>query len=95
MNNVVMHATELQNLARLLSNNSFVSHWLHWNYPQRKPWLMAIECKDRSTLKSVEVRDLVDRGFYYNAEDGRHYIERDTSDMDLESLSIYYGASNE
>lgn len=41
-----MTADRLQSLALLLSRAGWVRHWLHWNYPTREPWFMAIDPRD-------------------------------------------------
>lgn len=39
-------ADRLQYVAMRLGNGCFCRHWLHWNYPSRDPWLMAVSCLD-------------------------------------------------
>lgn len=39
-----MTADRLQSIASRLGNSFWCRHWLHWNYPQQVPWLMAVSC---------------------------------------------------
>lgn len=59
-----MTANELQNLVRSLSNSCWVRYWLHYSYPSRSPWLMAIECRNESGA-SPELPELIELGFTY------------------------------
>jgi predicted Zn-ribbon and HTH transcriptional regulator len=43
-----MTADQLQSIAMLLSRSGWVRHWLHFNYPQESPWLMAIDVRDHN-----------------------------------------------
>jgi hypothetical protein len=38
-----MHANELQNIARRMSNQCWCRHWLYFNHPQN-PVKMAVQC---------------------------------------------------
>ncbi len=68
-------ASELQRIALRLSNQCFVRHWLHWNYPCVDPWVMAIECRD-AKHNPIRVKDLDQAGFEWDEEDKRHYVDR-------------------
>lgn len=53
-----MTADCLQNYAIRLGNSAWCRHWMHWNYPEQDPWLMAIsllDIKGRPTTAGLEV----------------------------------------
>lgn len=56
-----MTIVDLQALARVGSNNSWLRWWAHWNWPQN-PAQMAISMMDE-TGKTGECRDLEAKGF--------------------------------
>jgi hypothetical protein len=64
-----MTATELQSLARILSNQTWCRHWLNWQ-DRQKDVVMAIQCRD-CTGKPERVVDLERLGFelWANADD--------------------------
>jgi hypothetical protein len=39
-------ADQLQSIAMQLSRSGWARHWVHFNYPQQSPWLMAIDVRD-------------------------------------------------
>jgi hypothetical protein len=39
-------ASVLQGIALGLGNIGWCRYWLHWNYPQQQPWLMALDVRD-------------------------------------------------
>lgn len=90
-----MTATELQNIVLRLANSGYVRYWLHWNYPHREPWVMAVSTlempADRSGLRPVKCDDLIRKGFEWDAEDRMHYVYRTwdpaTSERDLSLLN--------
>jgi len=86
---VVMCADTLQRHVARLSNSGFVRHWLHWNYPQETPWIMAIECRDNNGLV-VKVRDLIAEGYVWCPKEKRHYVNRETEELKLKRL-LYAG----
>lgn len=55
-----MTAPQLQTLAMLLSRSLWVRHWLHWNYPCRDPWLMAISVHDADGCHPFERSGIAD-----------------------------------
>jgi hypothetical protein len=60
----------LRYYATRLGNSFWCRHWLHWNYPEREPWLMAISCRDGS---GVPIRaGLEAHGFAHLNHDGLH-----------------------
>lgn len=64
-----MSATELQNIARRLSNSCWCRHWLDWQERRPNP-MMGIQCLDATPYRCgefrwnpIRVRDLVVHGF--------------------------------
>lgn len=85
-----MIATELFRRVRILSNSCYVRHWLHYNYPSKKPWLMAIAARDEQG--PVEVPDLERDGFTKQREaDGiiLYTIERTGEDGEPFDTELY------
>lgn len=41
-----LKAGEFQNLFLVLANQCPARYWMHWNYPNKNPWLMAIQVQD-------------------------------------------------
>lgn len=65
-----MTATEIQDLARRLSNWSYIRHWLHLNYPQQEPWLMGIKSNPACDLQSPTIaREMQKMGGEWDARD--------------------------
>jgi hypothetical protein len=58
-----MTASRLQSIAMLLSRSCYVRHWLHFNYPQQEPWLMAISVKGAGDQFNGLVDELTKTGF--------------------------------
>ena len=72
-------ADQLLSVALRLSNSNWCRHWMHWNYPQRSPWLMAVNCREADgTPASLYAGDLERRGFRLELLDGAEYwiVER-------------------
>ena len=46
-----------------LANQTAVRYWIHWNYPCRDPWVMALKC-GRTT--EDEADDLVRHGLTWD-----------------------------
>ena len=72
-------ADALQLVALSLSNSTWCRHWLHWNYPQRSPWLMAVNCREADgTPARLYASDLERRGFRRENLEGADYwtVER-------------------
>jgi hypothetical protein len=74
-----MTAKKLQDIAVRLSNAAWVRHWLHWNYPTRSPWVMAIQVRDVEG-RSIHIRSLDTIGFEWDEDDQMHYIDRTDED---------------
>lgn len=82
-----MTAEQLQQIVRRLANHAWVRYSQHWNYPEQRPWLMAIGVwmpRDRDivsfeTMKDVE-SDLLKLGFVLDAASGFYFIERTNED---------------
>jgi hypothetical protein len=82
----VIRALDLISCASHLANAAFVRYWLHWNYPCRDPWVMALEvrdwrergCDSGMVLQPVQVAELERRGFEWDDVDQRYYANRDT-----------------
>ena len=64
-----MTATEIQNIARRLANSCWVRYWLHYNYPQESPWLMAISIMGAKEIGDINI-ELTRLSFEYMAGDG-------------------------
>lgn len=47
-------ADKLQSLVLRLSNQCYVRHWLHYNYPEESPWLMAIALHNHPNFSILE-----------------------------------------
>ena len=47
-------ADKLQTLVLRLSNQCYVRYWLHYNYPEESPWLMAIALHNCPNLSILE-----------------------------------------
>ena len=81
---IVMRSSTLQDLVVKLSNGCWCRYWLHHNYPNRNPWVMAIECRQfgydesgKFGLYPVKAGGMEELGFGWDEEDKRYYIDRD------------------
>lgn len=66
-----MTANELQDIVRLLANQTYTRYWLHFNYPQKEPWLMAISVRDPSRILDTEMQERgfsIDKNHFYVIE---------------------------
>jgi hypothetical protein len=72
-----MTIDELQRFALRLANAGWTRYWMHYNYPCRDPWLMAIEVIDHHGLPA-HIPDLEGLGFSH--EFGRYVIARTNDD---------------
>jgi len=69
-----MKAFQLKELSKNLANKYFVRYWLHWNYPQKEPWIMAIEIRDHDLNQVTDIQEMERFGF--EKDDHRYYITR-------------------
>jgi hypothetical protein len=54
-----MTLEKLQNIVINIANHSYCRYWAHYNYPCKKPWLMAINVSDYIPQSFFnEMRDL-------------------------------------
>lgn len=74
-----MTADKFQNIVLRLANASFVRYHLHWNYPCRDPWVMAVQVRDHDG-KAVHVLPLDARGFEWDEVNRVHVIDRTDED---------------
>jgi hypothetical protein len=74
-----MTASKLQEIVLGLAKFSFVKYHLHWNYPTRFPWVMAIQVRDVEG-RSIHIRSLDTIGFEWDEDDQMHYIDRTDED---------------
>ena len=65
-----MTASRLQSIAMLLGRSGWVRHWLHWNYPQQTPWLMAIDVRDHEG-KPVEMNGEMEKSGFTRTLEGQ------------------------
>ena len=56
-----------------LSNQCFVRHWAHWNYPCESPWLMAISLLSDGDLSAL-IAELKEKGLTYQGSDGLKHL---------------------
>ena len=78
-----MTASQLQNIANRLGNCCWCRHWLHWNYPQQAPRLMALNCREADGSEArIYGGDLERAGFRKEVVNGATYwvIERTNED---------------
>src|SRR5690606_7584118 len=77
-------------IAERFCNQGWTRYWIHFNYPQESPWLMAL-CSIELTLVGsaleasagrVYERDLTERGYRKEVRDGLEYwiVERTNED---------------
>jgi hypothetical protein len=71
-------ASHLKWIASQLGNSCHVRYWLHYNYPQENPMIMAISVltQTQDGYQSEPVQDLIDLGFTYCQTDKVHTIAR-------------------
>ena len=76
-----MTASKLQSIVRNFARGAWVRYWLHWNYPEREPWMMAIQARDDSGSVH-EIPDLERVGFIRTDHHGTlvYVIERTDKD---------------
>jgi hypothetical protein len=82
-----MTLNELQNIVLILANHSHTRYWKHWNYPNKEPWLMAIN----TTADKVEESGFLSRGFIKRDMEGVEYwiIERTSEDGSPWDAGLY------
>jgi len=81
-----MKLQDLQRIVLLLSNQGWTRYWVHWNYPQRSPWKMAISFslpRDEKQFGSNLKRVLAKQGFTFETrgDSGFAVIERDRMEV--------------
>lgn len=82
-----MELGTLQDIVRMLANQCHVRYWVHWNYPNKQPWLMAIN----TIGNKVQESGFLERGFTKNLRDEQIYwtIERTNKDGTPFDTSLY------
>ncbi len=58
-----MTIDQLRSYAESISNVHWTRYWLHWNYPQRTPWNMAISARTFSGGSAPIDVEMLEKGF--------------------------------
>lgn len=77
-----MTVDKLQSLVLLLANVESTRYWLHWNYPARAPWLMAVAIRGERGKRPREClrHDMTSQGFAWDPTNEVWTIERTDDD---------------
>lgn len=57
-----MTVAELRQIVILLANSCYVRYWVHYNYPNQSPWLMAISVQSDNVEQLA--KELGEKGFH-------------------------------
>lgn len=81
-----MTLKDFERIVLILSNQGWIRYWIHWNYPQKSPWKMAIsffspEYRKQFGPNLKEV--LAKQGFSFETQEGHEYaiVERDRTEI--------------